>query len=550
MIVKVRVLVALAALTIVAPLLGAAGAAPEQTSYDYTRISGLSTPRYAEVEHEVFDVPMRDGVKIHIEVYRPAAAGRFGTILRMSPYHDSPPFPEDRDGAGLVPEKHGSMVDYFVPRGYTFVTADLRGSGLSQGCFDYLGQTDRKDVYEVVEWLARQPWSNGRVGMIGVSYPGSTPILAAAARPPHLRTIVPIAGISQMYEHQFQNGVPYFLHWVGASIYEAFSVHRFTQNPTGMGVAAPFCGAPMSSPLYQGEKYTSGARDEWHKAHDWRDATRSPVPVFLVHGVSDYSVRINAIEWFSQRRRAGDKVWIGQWGHRDPPREDQWMRALHAWFDKHLLGRRVPTGPPAEVFLNDGSVVAASSWPVPARPSTLLTTTDGGLGAKRDDPGVLRYVADPSGQQREHETGHVAFESEPVPRDTVLVGAPRLRLRVAVTSPKVHLIGTLYDVDGDIVNRIGQATFAIQPELREGVDTPKTVIPGEVMTIETPGMTMAHVLAAGHRLRLVIASSHPDKVPTFSAGAVVEVTAGADGTAVTVPVVDRPRLADVYQPED
>ncbi|HVE62385.1 MAG TPA: CocE/NonD family hydrolase [Mycobacteriales bacterium] len=547
---RFRVLVM--ALTVAAgALVPVAAAAPPTSSYDYTRIAGRSTVRYDDFEHEVFDVPMRDGVRIHIELYRPAAGGRFGTILKMSPYHDSPPLAEDRRGQYLVPEQHGSMVDYFVPRGYVFATADLRGSGLSQGCFDYLGQTDRKDVYEVVEWLARQPWSNGRVGMIGVSYPGSTPILAAAAQPPHLATIVPIAGWSQMYDHQFQNGVPYFLQWAGASIYEVFSVYRFARSPTGMGVAAPFCGAPTSSPLYEGEAYTSGARHPWHDAHDWSDASRSRVPVFLIHGDADFSIRINAIDWFNHRRRAGDKIWIGQWGHSAPPRDEQWVAALHAWFDKHLQGRRLPTGPTAEVFLNDESVLAAPRWPIPSKPTTLLTSSAGRLGAARDEPGVLRYVADASGHAQEHETGHVAFETEPLRTDTVLVGTPRLRLRVSVTSPKVHLIGTLYEVDGQLVNRIGQATFAIQPELRDGLDKPKVVVPGEVMMIETPGMTMAHVLRAGTRLRLVIASSHPDKVPIFGSGAVVEVIAGGDdGTSVTLPVIARPRLLpDVYQPE-
>ena len=548
---RLRTLAAAAALAVLGPLVPDATADSAATSYDYTRIAGRSTPRYDDTLHEVFDVPMRDGVKIHVEVYRPDAAVKVGTILRMSPYHDSPPFPEDRIGAHLVPEKHKSAVDYFVPRGYAFVTADLRGSGLSQGCFDYLGQTDRKDIHDVVEWLARQSWSNGRVGMIGVSYPGSTPILAASARPPHLRTIVPIAGLPSMYDHQFQNGVPYYAHWTGAGLYEAFSAYRFTQNPTGMGVASPFCGTP-NSPFQEGEAFTSGARHAWHVTRDWTDASRSPVPVFLAHGVSDYSVRMHAMRWFNDRRRAGDKIWIGQWGHSTPPRGDQWMAALHAWFDRHLLGRRVATGPSAEVFLNDGSVVAGSRWPLPAKASALRAAPDGSLGAAEDEADVLRYVADPSGHQQEHATGHVSFESDPVSADTVLVGAPRLRLRVAVTSPKVHLIGTLYDVEGASVTRIGQASFAVQPELRDGVDKPKTVVPGEVMTIDTGGMTMAHVLRVGHRLRLVIASSHPDKVPTFAAGAVVDVTAGGpDGTAVTLPVIPGARrLIDVYQPDD
>jgi predicted acyl esterase len=533
---------------LISPLVPAAGAAPA-SSYDYTRITGLSAPVHDET-HEVFDVPMRDGVELHVEVFRPDGPGRFGTILTLSPYH-ALPFKEDDRGTYLVPEQHGSMVDYFVPRGYAWVSADLRGSGRSQGCFDYMGPTDRKDAHELVEWLARQPWSNGRVGMIGVSYPGSTPILAAATRPPHLKTIVPIAGLPSLYVSQFQNGVPYFAHWTGASLYEAFSLERFITDPAGNGVAAPGCGTP-SAPVNQGESHVSGAYDAWHAAHDFSSAAQTPIPVFLAHGTADYSVRMNAMQWFNRRGRPGDKVWIGQWGHDAPPRGDQWMRALHAWFDRHLQGRRVETGPAAEVFLNDGSVLESSRWPIPTKPSRLLASAEGHLRSAGGQPGVLRYIADPAGHASEHGTGRVAFESDAAPQDVVLVGPPTLRLRVSVTIPKVHLMGTLYDVDGEVTTRIGQATFAIQPELRDGVDKPKTVVPGELMTIDMRGETIAHVLPQGHRLRLVLASSHPDKIPTFGAGTVVQVSVGGvDDTALGLPVIARPRLVpDVYRPAD
>jgi predicted acyl esterase len=533
---------------LISPLVPSVEAAPAR-SYDYTRITGLSTPVH-DGTHEVYDVPMRDGVELHVEVFRPDGPGRFGTILTLSPYH-ALPFKEDDRGSYLVPEKHKSMVDYFVPRGYAWVSADLRGSGRSQGCFDYMGPTDRKDAYELVEWLARRSWSNGRVGMIGVSYPGSTPILAASMRPPHLKTIVPIAGLPSLYTSQFQNGVPYYAHWSGASLYEAFSLERFVTDPAGNGVAAPGCGAP-SAPANQGDAHVSGAYNAWHAAHDHSSAAQNPIPVFLAHGTADFSVRTNAMQWFNGRSRPGDKVWVGQWGHDAPPRGDQWMRALHAWFDRHLQGRRVATGPAAEVFLNDGSVLESSRWPVPTTPSRLLTSAAGKLGSKGSEPGVLRYVADAAGHASEHNTGHVAFESDAASRDTVLVGAPTLRLRVSLTSPKVHLMGTLYDVDGDVPTRIGQATFAIQPELRDGVAKPKPVVPGELMTIEMRGETIAHVLQQGHRLRLVIASSHPDKIPTFGAGTVVQVSVGGGtDTALGLPVVARPRLrTDVHRPAD
>ena len=104
---------------------------------------------------------------------------------------------------------------------------DLRGTGRSEGCLDHLGAKDARDLEQVVEWAASQSWSNGRVGMTGHSYVGSTPSVAAAQRPTGLATIVPSAGLASMYQHQFQAGVPYFLQWAGPiEAYEQIAIER------------------------------------------------------------------------------------------------------------------------------------------------------------------------------------------------------------------------------------------------------------------------------------------------------------------------------------
>jgi len=539
---------ACAALLTVGALVAPAADAKPRTSFDYTRVKGLSADRY-DVVREKFAVPMSDGVKLHIEVVHPDVRGRFGTILKLSPYHGvTNPLSEDRDGDNILP-KTDSLVNYFAPRGYAVAFADLRGTGLSEGCLDHMGKLDQKDAYAVVEWLAKRPWSNGRVGMIGISYPGSTPILAAAQRPPHLSTIVPIAGLSRMYDHQFQQGVPYNAQWLGpAGAYDAFSVERHLEQPVETGRNAG-CGLTQNAAL-NGDAFTSGAETAWHRERDFRaKATAAKIPVFMVHGVNDGSVRTPTMDWFTARRRPGDKIWLGQWGHNHPPRDDQWVRALHAWFDKHLSGRRVQTGPAVELFLNDGQVAQPASWPVRTGSLALYTAPGGDLTSRATgEATTVSYVADGRGYNAEFSTGNVAFDAPPVKVDTLIAGVPTLRLVAAVTAPRVHLIATLYDVNGSVVDRIGQAAFAVQPELRDGIAKPKAVPLGEAMTISLRGMVQAHVLKRGHHLRLVIASSHPDKIPSYGNGAQVTVTVGGQaGTRVVLPVIERPRLlADVY----
>ena len=156
---------------------------------------------------------------------------------------------------------------------------------------------------------------------------------------------------------------------------------------------------------------------------------------------------------------------------------------------------------------------------------------------------TLSYVADPRGFTNEFNTGRVTFETGALPEDILIAGVPKMRLVTSVTSPRIHINAQLYDVRGNTADRIGQSMFAISPELRNGPDKPEPVVPAQVMRIDMEGQPQAHLVKKGHTLRLVIASSHPDKVPVFAEGAQVSVIVGGeDGTTVTVPVIYEPKL--------
>ncbi|WP_089337109.1 CocE/NonD family hydrolase [Blastococcus mobilis] len=541
-------------------------------AFDYTQVEGLTADRYGTVK-ENLELPMHDGTEVHIEVTRPADAngqpldGEWPVILEASPYHGTL---ADREGMRILPEPRDEdgtslgLTGYFAPKGYAVVMMDLRGTGLSDGCLDHLAANDAKDLKAVVEWAASQPWSNGRVGMTGHSYVGSTPSLAAAMNPDGLETIVPSAGMATMYDHQFQAGVPYFLQWAGPmEAYEQIALERdlpdgehFGQKPEETG-----CGLPNSS-LTAGEAQLSGQYTSWHGERDWRaGATAADIPVFMVHGVNDNAARVAGMDWFTQRGgRAGDKIWLGQWDHGSgccPTRRGiQWTYALHAWFDKHLAQRDVATGPAAELFLSDGTfegsrtgdrsqILNDSQWP-PSTTSmlTLHPAADGTLDSTAPAlPGSVSFTGDPSGFTDPQGTGGADFVSEPMAQDTVLAGKPLLDLVASVTAPRVHLIGTLYDEspEGDR-RRISQ--FAINPELRVGVATPKPVVPGVLYEMQPPGFAMAHNLREGHRLTLRFTTSDPDKVPTFAVDPRVTIATGPGGTSLQVPVVDQPVLVD------
>ncbi len=138
---------------------------------------------------------MRDGAHLLVDVHRPAGGGTFPVLIAASPY----PRQIQDLGAPMGFIEAGAS-DFFVPRGYVHVIANIRGTGGSDGTFGLLDSQERRDMHDLVEWAAAQPWSDGNVGMIGISYFAMTQLEAAVERPPHLKAIFPVAVTSDLYE--------------------------------------------------------------------------------------------------------------------------------------------------------------------------------------------------------------------------------------------------------------------------------------------------------------------------------------------------------------
>ncbi len=167
-------------------------------------------------------VPMRDGILLYANLFRPAAEGAYPTILSVTPYgKDKLP---DRVAAffmRLSGVKFGQLncsrltgfespdPVYWVQQGYAVLQADIRGMHKSEGHSGVLRQQDAEDYYDLIEWTASQPWCTGRVGLMGVSYLAMSQWHVAALKPPHLRAIVPWEGVTELYRgFAFHGGIP------------------------------------------------------------------------------------------------------------------------------------------------------------------------------------------------------------------------------------------------------------------------------------------------------------------------------------------------------
>ena len=190
----------------------------------------LSQPEYGIVVARDVMVPMRDGVRLATDIYRPAidgepAPGRFPAILGRTSY--------DKTSPQLWVEP---VAEFFTRRGYVVVLQDLRGRHRSEGAGQYfhtVNVNEGRDGYDTIEWIAAQPWSNGRVGMTGSSHGAIVQQVAALHRPPHLTTIWPDVGPTNIYAHEAREGGAMALHMFGALFLHAHDAQELRDDPAG-----------------------------------------------------------------------------------------------------------------------------------------------------------------------------------------------------------------------------------------------------------------------------------------------------------------------------
>lgn len=150
----------------------------------------VSSNEPAAVVDAAAPIPMSDGVHLNAEILLPEEGSKFPVLLNMTPYGPA------------------TYFSTYLDHGYAHVNVDIRGTGGSGGALCIFCDREQQDVYDVVEWVARQKWSNGKVGMYGGSYQGITPILGASKQPPHLEAIVPAVTYADAYRDiVWHNGI-------------------------------------------------------------------------------------------------------------------------------------------------------------------------------------------------------------------------------------------------------------------------------------------------------------------------------------------------------
>jgi predicted acyl esterase len=220
----------------------------------------IPTPLGVILEKNVY-ATMRDGVKVALDVYKPTKGkGPWPVIIGYSGW------PKEFFFESALPE-------FYCPNGYVIVQAQARGIGFSQGRFNMLGENEVRDGYDIVEWIAQQPWCDGNIGMMGASYFGVTQWLTALQNPPHLKCIVPCPGLTNHYQAFFYPG----------GVFSSFALYIVSSVTQGAIWPGPIPGKELPedflTKLYLNTEY--GPFYEEH-GDPWKRMDQIKVPVLSI----------------------------------------------------------------------------------------------------------------------------------------------------------------------------------------------------------------------------------------------------------------------------
>ncbi|HEX5207827.1 MAG TPA: CocE/NonD family hydrolase [Steroidobacteraceae bacterium] len=474
-------------------------------------------------------IPMRDGVTLAVTLYMPKGGPhgvRFPALLNYLPYR------KDDDE---IEEQYG-LFSYFARRGFVGAAVDIRGFGASGGTppnREYSAQ-EQADGEQVIAWVAHQPWSNGNVGMFGISWGGFNSIQLAMRNPPALKAIVAVAATENLFKED--------VHYIdGVAHIDEFELTMdLGQGRSGAPdySLAPNVIEPRMSSKPWSLTYLEHQRDGafWHSPE--RPLSSIRVPCFLIGGLHD-GYR-DSIPRMLTQVSAPVKAWIGPWNHAWPSDSNygplyEWRNQAVRWFDYWLKGRNTgvlsdpklmiylqlayPPGPQDQTL--PGLWRAYDGWPPQGtQPERLFLQPDHALAPEAGKSGrdELRYVPSAGAESgifwwgdlhpdmRSFDAYSLVYDSQPLTDDTAIIGYPHLTLNASSSAPLADWVARLEDVapDGRVTLVVGADSNGAQ---RDSLADPSSLEPGKAYTFSFDLHLASYVFPKGHRIRLALANA-------------------------------------------
>jgi uncharacterized protein len=500
-------------------------------------------PHYeTSLPHPVQDIEnvwitLSDGCRLAARIWLPVDAGEpVPGILEYIPYRK-------RD---FMRRRDEGMHHWFAGHGYAAVRVDMRGSGESDGVMhdEYLAQ-EQDDALEVIDWIARQPWCSGKVGMMGKSWGAYNSVQVAARRPPALKAIIAVMGTDDRFAE--------CIHFSGGCL---------LNDNFWWGCIMQMFNARPPDPAIVGERWRAMWLERLEAERFWPEIwlEHQALDDYWKHGsvCFDYGA-IECPTWFwggwadlyrdtplrlAEHLKTPRRVTVGPWAHLYPheaipaPAVGFLQEALR-WWDHWLKGidRGVMSEAPLNFYMMEavepqaayaaraGRWVAEQRWP---SPSVDVRSYSLNADALSEEPGERRALSlnspqstglaggdwgsfgnpgDVPGDQREDSFGSLEFTSAPLTERCEILGNSRVILEVAADRPEALVAVRLIDVAPS-----GAASCVARGFLnlthRDGREHPKPLVPGERYRVEVSLTGTAYAFPAGHRIQVALSSAY------------------------------------------
>lgn len=495
-----------------------------------------AAPYEVECQRNIW-VPMPDGVRLAARLWLPVGAdGPVPAIVEYIPYRKS-------DGMSA---RDAQVHPFFAAHGYACLRIDIRGSGDSEGLLaDEYTPQEQADALIALEWIAAQPWCNGRIGMMGISWGGFNALQIAALRPPQLEAIITVGSTDDRYadDVHYMGGCPLSANLTWSQTFFADLSRPPDPEVVGARWRDMWLERVDNAQLFIAEWTRHPQRDAcWQRGSVCEDFSRIEVPVLAVGGWSDSYT--NAVPRLVRGLPRVAKGLIGPWGHDYPhlavpgPQIDFLSECLR-WWDRWLKRRdnSVEAEPTMRLWLQDelpadaahaerpGRWVGFDAWPSPDVTTQALYLGDHTLGMAPPQANELRHLspldcgfgagewcaygvaADQPTDQREDDARSLCFDTAPLGEDLASVGQPVLHLEFAVDRPRAMVAVRLNDFapDGSSA-RVSYGLFNLNHI--EGHDRAVALEPGRRYAIDIPLCDIAHRFKAGHRIRVAVSTSY------------------------------------------
>jgi len=497
---------------------------------------------------------------------------RVPAILEYIPYRRRD-YSASRDEAN-----HG----YLAGHGYACLRVDVRGTGDSDGIHTEQWSEDYdRDGEDILQWIADQPWSNGRVGMMGLSWGANTSLRMASRCPPELKAIIPVSAADDRYLNKYLGGC-----LLMNSVVWGFTMMAQNSRPPSPEAVGDdwrrmwlrrleeipcYPANWMSHPHYD-DFWASGALDKHFE--------KFGCPVFIVGGAADPGYAATVPKMLSALTVPARGL-IGPWAHKYPQYAEPgpaigFLQETLRWFDQWLKNEDsvIEPEPKFRAWMHEfsrpegvagnrkGRWIEETDWPSPdIEEKTYVLNAGGRLDpkAKRESAVTVctpQHLGATAGEwmpwlvfggeaelpldQRPDDALSVVFDTPPLTKRLEFHGAPAVDLTLAVDKPVAMIVARLCDVAPDGTSM--RVTYgALDLSHREGSEAPCPQVPGQKIRIRLPLYHNAHSFKRGHRIHLALSTTYwPVLWPTPE---VASVTVWTGASALVLPIRS-PREAD------